>query len=322
MSHLAAICDAIDFVEDNLKEEVTVAAMADAASYSLYHFCRTFNRVVHHTPYDYLMRRRLSESARALRETDKRIIDVAFEYRFNSPETYSRAFKRMFGVQPSQWRERTGAVDRRVLMSRLTPTHLAHYNQGERLGPALEERGTIHLVGVMTVDGGDPDGVTTLWRMLERILGETALEAGARYGVTHYPPDWESTGRLYMAAVEVPSPDVPDGGLVTKMLPPARYARFAHRGGRQALGLTRDYIYQTWLARSGERLAQEIELERFTVSCENESTVFSGPLDSQDSLYDILNRLHSLGLELVSVSPVEPDLEEVFVRVLDRDATG
>jgi transcriptional regulator GlxA family with amidase domain len=35
--HLTAICRALDFVEDNLKEEITVADMADAAVYSLYH---------------------------------------------------------------------------------------------------------------------------------------------------------------------------------------------------------------------------------------------------------------------------------------------
>ena len=39
---LAAICRALDFVEANLREEIAVADMADAAGYSLYHFCRTF----------------------------------------------------------------------------------------------------------------------------------------------------------------------------------------------------------------------------------------------------------------------------------------
>ena len=105
MSHLTAICRAVDFVEDNLTEVITVADMAAAASYSLYHFSRTFNHVVHHTPYDYFMRRRLSESARQLAETDRKIIDIALDYQFNNPETYSRAFRRMFGVQPSRWKD-------------------------------------------------------------------------------------------------------------------------------------------------------------------------------------------------------------------------
>jgi AraC family transcriptional regulator len=123
MSQIASICWAIDFVEAHLKEEITVADMADSAGYSLYHFCRTFNGLVHHTPYDYLMRRRLSESARELIRTDKRIIDIAFDYRFNSPETYSRAFKRMFGLQPSQWKEQGRLVPDVTIDSRTSGAH-------------------------------------------------------------------------------------------------------------------------------------------------------------------------------------------------------
>ena len=98
MSHLTAICNALDFVEEHLTKDVTVADMADAACYSLYHFSRTFNRVVHLTPYDYLMRRRLSESARQLIETDKKIIEIAFYYDSTNTEIYTRAFKRLVGM--------------------------------------------------------------------------------------------------------------------------------------------------------------------------------------------------------------------------------
>jgi AraC family transcriptional regulator len=255
---LTAICRALDFVEDNLREEIAVADMADAASYSLYHFCRTFNGLVHHTPYDYLMRRRLSESARELVETDKRIVDIAFDYRFNSPETYSRAFKRMFGMQPSQWRER-GRLDRRFLMSRLTPEHLEHVNEGDYLKPVLEERDAFRVAGVMTLveDGGE--AVSRLWEVLAR---EMEGVAGAEYyGIAWYPVDCETGGFFYMAGVEVEAIDGANPALVVKAIPPLKCARFVHKGLRSDLQLTLDYIYQTWLPKSGERLAYPLEIE-------------------------------------------------------------
>jgi len=172
MSQLAAICQAVDFVEAHLKDEIAVADMATAAAYSLYHFCRTFNSVVHHTPYDYLMRRRLSESARDLVETDRRIIDIAFDYRFNSPETYSRAFKRMFGLQPSQWKAR-GRVDERFLMSRLTLEHLEHINKGDFLRPVLEEKEAFQVTGIMTLVQNNPAIIPQLWEMLAQELKGT-----------------------------------------------------------------------------------------------------------------------------------------------------
>jgi len=58
-----AILRAIDLVEERLHQSVTVAAMAEAAGYSLYHFCRVFSKYTRHTPYDYLMRRRMTLAA-------------------------------------------------------------------------------------------------------------------------------------------------------------------------------------------------------------------------------------------------------------------
>ena len=115
---LQAIHTALQYIEDHLHDEIAVADIAAATGYSLYHFIRTFNQAVHHTPYDYLMRRRLSEAACALLDSDDRIIDIALDYQFNNHETFSRAFKRMFDTQPSQWRE-VGRIPRRSLMPAL-----------------------------------------------------------------------------------------------------------------------------------------------------------------------------------------------------------
>jgi AraC family transcriptional regulator len=254
---LTAICRALDFVEANLREEIAVSDMANAAGYSLYHFCRMFNGLVHHTPYDYLMRRRLSESARELVETDRRIIDVAFDYRFNSPETYSRAFKRMFGTQPSQWKEQ-GRLDRRFLISPLTREHLEHVNAGDYLKPVLEERDAFLVAGLMTLveDGGGV--IPRLWEVLAR---ETeGVEGALCYGITWYPAGWEERGVFYMAGIEVEAADGVSPGLVVKSIPSLKCARFTHKGARDDLRLTLDYIYQTWLPKSGERLAYPLEI--------------------------------------------------------------
>ena len=262
MPQLTAICRALDLVEERLTQEITVADMAAAASYSLYHFSRTFNQVVHHTPYDYLMRRRLSESARELLETDKKIIDVALAYGFNNPETYSRAFKRMFGTQPSQWKERA-EPDERLLLPRLTRDYLQHIHQGDYLRPLLKEMGALHLAGVMTLVEEDPAIVPQLWELLARELervGEMPFGRPA-YGVAWYPGGWARRDFLYMAAVEAASLEVAGSALVLKRIAPLRCARFIHKGSRQDLSYSRRYIYQTWLPRSGERLAYPLEIE-------------------------------------------------------------
>jgi len=264
MSNIPAMTKAIEFIEDSLKEDITVADIADAVSYSLYHFCRMFNRVIHHTPYDYLIRRRLSESARELVETDEKIIEIAFGYRFNSPETYSRAFKRMFGVQPYQWRKQR-SIDRRSLMSRLTLEHIEHINKGDYLKPVLEERDAFQVAGVMTLVKDDQGVIPQLWDTLAQELEgikDTGMTRGY-YGIACYPRDWQERGHLYMAAVEVESLDILGSALVVKTMPASKCARFVHKGPYKDLRLTLDYIYQTWLPKSGKRLASSFEIEYY-----------------------------------------------------------
>lgn len=264
MSSIASIFRAVEFIEANLKEAIRVADMAEAVSYSLYHFCRMFNRVVHHTPYDYLVRRRLSEAALELAGTGKKVIDIASDYQFSSPETFSRAFKRMFGVQPTQWR-RQGEADRRSLMSGLTLAHLEHVSRGKYLQPALEEKQDLHLTGVGALVKDDQTVVSELWELLAQELSGIEIAGGvaAYYGIASYPKGWEQRGVLYLAAVELGSLDVASSILVYKSIPAQRYARFVHKGPRQDLGLTLDYVYQTWLPRSGNRLSYPLELEYY-----------------------------------------------------------
>jgi AraC family transcriptional regulator len=263
MSHLNEICRALDFAEEHLTQEIIVADMAAAASYSLYHFSRTFNRIVHLGPYDYLIRRRLSESARQLLESDRKIIDIAFDFQFNSPETYSRAFKRMFRMQPSQLRARR-EVDERFLLPRLTRDYLEHVNRGDHLKPTLESVGAMRLVGVMGLVKDDPQIIPKLWQVLARELEQIGLKgcAGEAYGVSWYPDGWSQEGFLFLAGVEAPSRPVEDSPLVVKNTGVYRCARFVHNGTRGDLRHSWNYIFQSWLPRSGERVAYPMEIER------------------------------------------------------------
>ncbi len=133
---IAAIYSAIEFVEEYLRDEISVGDIAASAGYSLYHFIRVFNQVVHHSPYDYLMRRRLSEAALELLSGDRRIIDISLDYCFQNHETFSRAFKRMFAMQPSQWRAKENRQNS-LLLPCLTMEYLQHINGKSFLCPRL-----------------------------------------------------------------------------------------------------------------------------------------------------------------------------------------
>jgi AraC family transcriptional regulator len=261
MTQILPVYRAIQFIEKNLTADIAVADIAEAASFSVYHFCRVFAQVVHHSPYDYLMRRRLSEAARELVETDKKITDIGFDYQFNSPETFSRAFKRMFDVQPSRWKKQN-CLGSYCLLPAFSLEYLEHINQGDYLKPVFAQKDTLHLAGLMTLDQDDSlEAVNELWDMLRTIQESSSLEE-KYYGVVWYP-EGKQNSFFYMAAIETKSSDVVRPGLVTKTIPASTYARFIHKGPWAARRLTLDYIYQTWLPQSGQRLGGLPEVERY-----------------------------------------------------------
>jgi AraC family transcriptional regulator len=264
-ANIVSISRAIDFIEQNLREEIVLADVAEAAFYSLFHFCRMFNSIVHHTPYDYLMRRRLSESARELIYTKKKIIEIAFEYQFNSPETYTRAFKRMFSMQPSQWRKR-GTLPVRSLMPCLTKEYLVHLNQDDALKPVVETRDEIHLAGLMTlVPPNNDDVLRQVWEYVADLVPHP-VSSVSHYGVFWYPEGWEHSGFLYMAAIEAPKLKSIPQAWVFKTLPFGEYVCFQHVGGWKTREFTQNYVYHTWFPKSGNTLPWPMEIETYGTS--------------------------------------------------------
>ena len=156
MSQIDAIFQAMTFAEDHLQAPINVALMAEVASYSLYHFCRTFGKVTRHTPYDYLIRRRITQAAQAVVETQQKIIDIAFDYQFNSHEGFTRAFGRMFGLSPTEAREQ-GFVSALRCLPALTYDHLICLQTHKYLVPEMIPiPDVIHaavLAGVAGADG-------------------------------------------------------------------------------------------------------------------------------------------------------------------------
>lgn len=250
---LSAIFQAIEYTEAHLREEITVADMAAAAGYSLYHFIRVFDQVVARTPYDYLMRRRISEAARDLLDTRRRVIDIALDYRFNNHETFSRAFKRCFSLQPVQWRER-GFIPYGVLMPALSLSYIRHIHHPDLQRPQVIEMPARILAGLMTPLKGDPAAIQNLWASLDAFQG---VKTAPRLALTSHAENGEM---FYLAGREIASLDALSPFLAAQILPAGKYVCMAHPGPSGDNSFTFDYLLHTWLPKNGLFAALPIEI--------------------------------------------------------------
>ncbi len=149
MNLVECILQSVGYIEDHLHEPITVSDMADAAGYSVFHFIRSFNQVVRHTPYDYLMRRRLTRAAGDLVSSNRRIIDIAQDYCIGSQESFTRLFRRMFDQTPGQCRAAGGVVWWKTFQAK-TAEDLYFSSQLNLMGIVLTELEPIRLKGLMS----------------------------------------------------------------------------------------------------------------------------------------------------------------------------
>lgn len=267
MSDISSILKAIEFIEAHLTEDITVSDMAEAASFSLYHFSRTFSRVTYHTPYDYLMRRRLCEAARCLLESDEKVIDIAFKYQFNAPETFSRAFKRMFHLQPRQVKLQQG-LDPRWLMPKLTPVYLEFLNSGISLKPIAKKISTVQIAGLATpINMFDTNrAISILWNLLGREIEATKLEADKRdyYGLMMFFSYYPANQCMYLAGTSISEGEKTPSSFVQKNISTQDYACFELPPQDNAARFTRNYIYHTWWPKATDAPLAMFEIECFS----------------------------------------------------------
>lgn len=100
MDSLDAFQRAIDFVEDNILEDLKTEVIAAQAYMSDFLFQRVFTVVCQITLGDYIRNRRLTLAAAEVAETDHKIIDIAYKYGYETPESFSRAFSKFHGMPP------------------------------------------------------------------------------------------------------------------------------------------------------------------------------------------------------------------------------
>ena len=91
------------YIIEHLREPITAKDVAHVVGYSQFHAARIFKSVTGLTLFEYIRRERLIASAHMLRSGRHKVLDVAFDFVFDSQEGFTRAFSNGFGISPKQY---------------------------------------------------------------------------------------------------------------------------------------------------------------------------------------------------------------------------
>ena len=92
-----------DFIENNQSEEISLSGLARASLFSPWYAYRLFRDYLGLTPTEYIRKYRLTQAAKRLRSGKVKVIDAAYDAGFANVDTFTRAFYREFGLNPSDY---------------------------------------------------------------------------------------------------------------------------------------------------------------------------------------------------------------------------
>lgn len=95
----------VDYIEENLKEDISLDIIADRIGYSKFYLNRIFSESTGITIYRYLQNRRLTAAAEKLVESDEPILQIAYEAGYDTQQAFSYAFKQIYHQPPKVYRE-------------------------------------------------------------------------------------------------------------------------------------------------------------------------------------------------------------------------
>ena len=203
MDWITGIQRAIDYVEAHLSDELDYDAIAREAFSSPFHFQRVFSILCGYTLGEYIRYRRLSVAGSRLASGSDRVIDVALDFGYDSPDSFAKAFRAFHGITPSQARG-NGALLRSFSRLNIKVT----LEGGNDMQYKLEEKPAMLLTGFKRRFAGEPNDKKDQdhYFATETRLEQYVLEGRSRIHDTIYTvmTDFSDDGYDFYFAYQMP----------------------------------------------------------------------------------------------------------------------
>jgi AraC family transcriptional regulator len=250
------------YIQQHLDDALELQELARLACFSPYHFHRIFSGMIGESVKEHIRRLRLERAASQLKLGTAPVTRIALDAGYESHEAFTRSFRVVFGVSPSQFRS-----SNKSRIATAAPSGL-HYRDGHAVSHfkttqsgdksmevKVELKEPIRVAFMRHVGPYDEVGAT--WDKLLPLLGKEGLVGGDSLfiGICHDDPEVTPKDRIrYDACVSVDQSFVPDGDIGVQVIPGGDYAVTTHFGPYQRLGDTYSKLLGRWLPRSGREL--------------------------------------------------------------------
>lgn len=259
-------------IQHHLDDELPLTELATVAHFSPWHFHRIFRGMVGESVKEHIRRLRLERAAHRLRYSGQKVVTIALDAGFETHESFTRAFRTMFGVAPSRFRR-----ENRPLTFQTAECGV-HFNpagavadfrprrqRGSALAVRIETTAPLRVAFMRHVGPYGSCGPT--WERLYTWAGKRGILTATTLclGVGHDHPEITPLEKVrYDACITVPETIRPEGEIGIQTVGGGRYAVTLHRGHFSTLGDVYERLCAEWIPDNGHllRAAPSFEIYR------------------------------------------------------------
>ncbi len=260
MGWIESITEAINYIEENLTEKITIDDIAKHAGISPFYFQKGFAMLCGFSVSEYIRKRRLSLAGNELIQTNRKIIEIALDYGYDSPDSFTKAFFRFHGVTPTAVR-RQGAM----IKSYAPLTINFMLKGGYTMDYKIMEKEAFTVVGKAKTFAYENAAIEVpkFWQEFFKTGGNKTI--CGMYGINM---DLEMGGNefQYMIADDYdPTKEIPEG-FITQVIPKHTWAVFSCIGpSAKMMPEINQKIFSEWLPNNNDyEIAEGYNIEMYT----------------------------------------------------------
>ncbi len=270
--------DILVYIEKNLDGELSLDSLAQRAGFSPYHFHRLFGDLVGENLKAYIRRLRLERSAFRLRISQASVLDLALQAGYRTHESFTRAFSRQFGINPSEFRAQYQARRNYTALRRPGASDSSGSEGKGQPKLDMELMQPIHLVFIRhngpyesVLPQGAPFG--SAWDELFRWAEAQGIDhqRSLLMGIAHDDPNITPADKIrFDVCMQVPYGYAPQGKIGYTTIQPGWYAFAKHTAPFEQLGDTYQTLAESVLMSKQYRLRMAPPLEFYNHTRVNE----------------------------------------------------
>ena len=260
----------VEYIDRHLDKKLDLAALADVASFSPFHFHRLFRALMGEALGDYVRRRRLEiAGVRLLSQEGVSVLNIALGVGFGSAEAFTRAFRARFDCSPTEWRKskRNQTASKRDQAERRPQRKNGALSLKETaMKVTIIERPPVHVAYLRHIGPYGP-GIGRFW--METVapwMSTNNLIGRERYGIALDDPTVTAPAKCrYDACVQSDEEEMLSGDPGRKVIPGGKYAALAFEGTSAGIGAAWEVLLRDWLPKSSLQLDSRPFFEHYPV---------------------------------------------------------